>query len=56
MNAAFNRFIRQVLTPTPPMSRCVACGKPGPAVCPGCERSHDYVREVEQRRSVGSDL
>jgi hypothetical protein len=53
MNAAFNRFMRQVLTPTP--SRCVACGKPGPAVCPGYQGIDDYVLEVE-RRSVGSGL
>jgi hypothetical protein len=50
---AFNHFMQRVLTPTPPLSRCVACGKPGPAVCPSCQRIHDYVREVEQRQSSG---
>jgi hypothetical protein len=53
---AFNRFMQRVLTPTPPLPSCVACGKPGPAVCLGCKRIRDYVLEVEQRRSVGSGL
>ena len=56
MSYAFNRFMRQVLTPTPPLPRCVGCGAPGPAICPACQRVHDYAVEVEQRRSVGSGL
>lgn len=51
MSYAFNRFMRQVLTPSAPLLRCMGCGKPGPSVCPACQRIHDYVREVEQRRS-----
>lgn len=53
---AFNRFMQRVLTPTPPLHRCMACGAPGPAICPTCQRVHDYATEVEQRRSGGSGL
>ena len=50
---AFNSFMRQVLTPTPPLPRCMACGAPGPAICAPCQRVSDYAAEIEQRRFFG---
>ncbi|WP_146187657.1 hypothetical protein [Limnohabitans sp. T6-5] len=48
---AFNKFMQRVLTTSAPLLKCMGCGKPGAPVCPGCLRIHNYVREVEQRRS-----
>lgn len=50
---AFNKFMQQVLAPPAPLPRCMACGAPGPAICPSCHRFHDYAAEVEQRRFFG---
>ena len=42
----FKSFMQRLLA----LPRCMACGAPGPAICPACQRHHEYALEVEQRR------
>lgn len=52
MPHAFEKFMQRVLSQPVQLPRCMACGAPGPAICPACQRHHDYAMEVEQRQKM----